>query len=108
MPSPAITRHADEPAGWSDLARAIGTFYHDPRWIREIATCFGYRVHWLAAGAGGAMAGGLAKLKELLVFFEWERLARELGGANAFVCRFETFQKLEHRAVTSRRRIESA
>jgi len=60
MPSPAITRYADEPPGWSDLARAIGTFYHDPRWIREIATCFGYRVHWLAAGAGGAMAGGLA------------------------------------------------
>lgn len=59
MPSPAITRHADEPPGWADLARTIGTFYHDPRWIREVATCFGYRVHWLAAGTGGALTGGL-------------------------------------------------
>jgi len=59
MPSPAITRHADEPRGWADLARATGTFYHDPRWIREIVACFGYRAHWLAAGEG-TLAGGLA------------------------------------------------
>src|SRR5438093_3392467 len=55
-----------------------------------------------------SIAGGLAKLNELLVFFQCERLARELCGADAFDCRFETFQKLEHRAVTIRRRIESA
>ncbi len=59
MPSRAITRHADEPPGWADLARTIGTFYHDPRWIREIAACFAYRVHWLAAGEG-TLGGGLA------------------------------------------------
>ncbi len=59
MPSPAITRHADEPRGWADIARATGTFYHDPRWIREIVACFGYRAHWLAAGEG-TLAGGLA------------------------------------------------
>src|SRR2546422_8390543 len=53
MPSPAITRHAEEPPGWAELARATGTFYHDPRWIREIAATFAYRVHWLAAGEGG-------------------------------------------------------
>src|SRR5256885_17214130 len=53
MPSPAITRHAEEPPGWAELARATGTFYHDPRWIREIAATFAYRVHWLAAGGGG-------------------------------------------------------
>src|SRR2546422_9469223 len=59
MPSPAITRHAEEPPGWAELARATGTFYHDPRWIREIAAAFAYRVHWLAAG-GGALTGGPA------------------------------------------------
>src|SRR2546425_10999290 len=59
MPSPAITRHAEEPPGWAELARATGTFYHDPRWIREIAATFAYRVHWLAAG-GGAPTGALA------------------------------------------------
>src|SRR2546422_3522039 len=59
MPSPAITRHAEEPPGWAELARATGTFYHDPRWIREIAPTFAYRVHWLAAGEG-ALTGALA------------------------------------------------
>src|SRR2546426_3861884 len=59
MPSPAITRHAEEPPGWAELARATGTFYHDPRWIREIAATFAYRVHWLAAG-GGALTRALA------------------------------------------------
>jgi len=59
MPSPAITRHAEEPPGWAELARATGTFYHDPRWIREIAATFAYRVHWLAAGEG-ALTGALA------------------------------------------------
>src|SRR5712691_8396880 len=59
MPSPAIRRHADEPPGWAELAGTSGTFYHDPRWIREIAATFAYRVHWLTAGEG-ALAGGLA------------------------------------------------
>src|SRR2546427_6754700 len=59
MPSPAITRHAEEPPGWAELARATGTFYHAPRWIREIAATFAYRVHWLAAGEG-ALTGALA------------------------------------------------
>src|SRR3989442_15799803 len=59
MPSPAIPRHAEEPPGWAELARATGTFYHDPRWIREIAAAFAYRVHWLAAGEG-ALTGALA------------------------------------------------
>src|SRR5436309_4386710 len=54
------------------------------------------------------IAGGFAKLNELLVLFQCERLARELCGADAFDCRFETCQKLEHRTVTIRRRIESA
>jgi hypothetical protein len=38
----------------------MGTFYHDPRWIREVQSAFGYRVHWLLAERGGAPSGGLA------------------------------------------------
>src|SRR5207245_10118197 len=74
MPSPAITRHAEEPPGWAELARATGTFYHDPGWIREITATFAYRVHWLAAGEG-ALTGGLA-LAEVPALVGAARLVR--------------------------------
>jgi GNAT acetyltransferase-like protein len=61
MTSLTITRHAEPPAGWAELARERGTFYHDPRWITGLARCFGYELHCLAASEGGAgLAGGLA------------------------------------------------
>jgi hypothetical protein len=61
MPSLAITRHAEPPAGWDALARELGTFYHDPRWISGLAELFGYRLHILTAtGPDHALAGGLA------------------------------------------------
>jgi hypothetical protein len=60
MPSLAITRHADPPAAWGDLARELGTFYHDPRWITGIAACFSYELHCLTASDGDRLLGGLA------------------------------------------------
>jgi hypothetical protein len=61
MPSPPVTRHAEIPPGWDDLARRHGTFYHDRRWIDEVIRCFRYRLHVLAAiGSDGALTGGLA------------------------------------------------
>lgn len=59
-PSPTITRHLTPPPAWDDLARALGSFYHDARWITEIAACFRYRVHWLVAGDGASAVAGLA------------------------------------------------
>lgn len=58
--SPTITRHRSPPPAWDDLARTLGSFYHDARWITEIAGCFRYPVHWLVAGDGAAAVGGLA------------------------------------------------
>src|SRR5438552_4171676 len=62
MPSFTITRHSDPPTGWGELAREVGTFYHDPRWIAGLAECFGYRPHWLTTqdAKGDRIAGGLA------------------------------------------------
>src|SRR2546422_9595905 len=62
MPSLAITRHAEPPGpgGWAELARELGTFYHDPRWITGLAECFGYELCCLSASDGGRLVGGLA------------------------------------------------
>jgi Acetyltransferase (GNAT) domain len=77
-----VTRHAEEPSGWARLAREVGTFYHDPRWIREIAATFRYRVHWLSAGAEGGLA--LAEVPALvgrgrLVSFPFSYIAGPLA-----------------------------
>jgi hypothetical protein len=58
--SRTITRGTDAPAGWQALARDHGSFYHDARWIRGIARCFGYRTHWITATEGDRLVGGLA------------------------------------------------
>jgi hypothetical protein len=55
-----ITRHAEAPAGWDDLVRERGTFYHQALWISELARCLRYRVHWLAARDGDELVGGMA------------------------------------------------
>src|SRR2546427_11572913 len=62
MPSLAITRHAEPPGpgGWAELARELGTFYHDPRWITGLAERFGYELCCLSASDGGRLVGGLA------------------------------------------------
>ncbi|OLC02089.1 MAG: hypothetical protein AUH46_07175 [Gemmatimonadetes bacterium 13_1_40CM_70_15] len=62
MLSLAITRHAEPPGpgGWAELARELGTFYHDPRWITGLAECFGYELCCLSASDGGRLVGGLA------------------------------------------------
>src|SRR2546427_11198546 len=62
MPSLAITRHAEPPGpgGWAELARELGTFYHDPRWITGLAEWFGYELCCLSASDGGRLVGGLA------------------------------------------------
>src|SRR2546422_1100934 len=62
MPSLTITRHAEPPVpgGWAELARELGTFYHDPRWITGLAECFEYELCCLSASDGGRLVGGLA------------------------------------------------
>ena len=61
MPSPPVTRHAEIPPGWDDLVRTHGTFYHDRRWINEVARCFRYPLHVLTTVApDGALTGGVA------------------------------------------------
>ncbi len=65
-PSPLITRNVETqgsslpPGGWVELAREVGTFYHDPRWITGLAECFSYEVCWLTARHDGRLVGGLA------------------------------------------------
>jgi hypothetical protein len=60
MPLPAITRHAEPPAGWDALVAQHGTFYHDRRWLLALTRCFDYRLHVLMAGPDAAPTGGLA------------------------------------------------
>src|SRR2546422_11431053 len=88
MPSLAITRHAEPPGpgGWAELARELGTFYHDPRWITGLAECFGYELCCLSASDGGRLVGGLAlaAVPELLggkrlVSFPFRFIARPMG-----------------------------
>jgi hypothetical protein len=60
MPSLTIARHPEPPAGWEQLAREQGTFYHHPLWITEVARCYAYRLHVLIAETAGQVVGGLA------------------------------------------------
>lgn len=60
MPSPTITRHVEPPPAWDRLVAEHGTFYHDRRWLSEIARCFGYRLHTFTAGTATELTGGLA------------------------------------------------
>lgn len=51
-------RRADTPdAGWQDLAREIGTFYHEPAWCRLLAGEFGFRLEYLTAHDGDRLVG---------------------------------------------------
>jgi hypothetical protein len=47
-------------ADWQAFASAHGEFYHDPRWVDTLASCFGYRLHCLSHRDGGALTGILA------------------------------------------------
>jgi hypothetical protein len=60
MTSFTVTRTGEPPAGWRELARELGTFYHDPRWIDGVARCFAYRLHYLACASPGRLEAGLA------------------------------------------------
>jgi len=62
--SPTITRHRTPPPAWDDVARTLGSFYHDARWIGEIASCFRYPLHCLLAGDAAGLA--LAEVPSLL------------------------------------------
>jgi len=56
-----VTRSAEPPATWAGaVAAASGTFYHDPRWVRAIADCFGFKLTCLTASANGEVVGVLA------------------------------------------------
>lgn len=73
MPPSSAQVTTDEPAGWQELARARGNFYHDARWIRGLARCLRYRTHWISAAGEDGLAAGLA-LAEVPTFTGGKRL----------------------------------
>ena len=64
----SIRRHAEPLASWEELARARGTFYHHPRWVRLLTECYGFRLTCLSAERGGELVGfiALAEVPRLL------------------------------------------
>ena len=57
--SVSIAALPEPPAAWTPLARRLGSFYHEPAWIAGLAAAFGFRVHYLVAQRGSAVAGVL-------------------------------------------------
>jgi len=58
-----IVAHREPPAGWERLARELGTFYHDQRWVMGLARSFRLEPLFLAASDSGVLAGGLPLLR---------------------------------------------
>lgn len=58
-----ITASTEPPEGWERLARELGMFYHDPRWIMGLARTFGYDALFVAASDAGALVAGLPLLR---------------------------------------------
>ena len=63
MPSPDIVTRREPPAGWQPLADEIGSFYHQPGWIRALGDCYGFPAFYLTADRAGAVEGALALLE---------------------------------------------
>ncbi len=47
-----IERTSAPPESWAQLARAEGSFYHEPRWVETIGAIFGYRLDCLTVFDG--------------------------------------------------------
>lgn len=60
MPPYTVQVATEPPAGWQDLARDHGNFYHDARWISGLAACLRYRTHWITAASHDRLQAGLA------------------------------------------------
>ncbi len=62
-----IVARREPPGGWDDLARELGTFYHDSRWVLGLARSFRFEPVFLAgreAGGGeGVLVAGMPLLR---------------------------------------------
>jgi hypothetical protein len=58
-----LAAHREPPPGWEHLARELGTFYHDHRWVTGLARCFRFEASFLAATESGSLVGGLPLLR---------------------------------------------
>jgi hypothetical protein len=58
-----IIAQPEPPPGWEPLARELGTFYHDQRWIMGLARCFRFDPLFIAATESGSLVGGLPLLR---------------------------------------------
>jgi CelD/BcsL family acetyltransferase involved in cellulose biosynthesis len=63
MTSCTIRSSPEAPAGWRELVRKTGSFYHEPAWIDGLARCFGMPAHYVSAQAGGELVGALPLLE---------------------------------------------
>jgi hypothetical protein len=58
-----ISAHRDPPPGWERLAREIGSFYHDHRWVMGLSRSFRFEPLFLAATDAGSLVAGLPLLR---------------------------------------------
>ncbi len=58
-----IVAQREPPAGWESLARELGMFYHDHRWVLGLARSFRFDSIFLAARESGALVAGLPLLR---------------------------------------------
>lgn len=66
--SATIRHHAEPPDGWVALARASGSFYHEPAWILGLRDTFRFPVDFLSAEESDTLVGilPLAEVPALL------------------------------------------
>ncbi len=58
-----IVAHREAPPGWDALARELGMFYHDQRWVMGLSRSFRFEAIFLAASEAGVLAAGLPLLR---------------------------------------------
>ncbi len=58
-----IVAQREPPAGWGDLARELGMFYHDERWVLGLSRAFRFEAIFLAASESGVLVAGLPLLR---------------------------------------------
>ena len=58
-----VATQREPPDGWDELARELGMFYHDRRWVLGLARCFRLEPLFLSASESGALVAGLPLLR---------------------------------------------
>ncbi len=60
MPLPRVDTQPDAPAGWNELAKERGSFYHRSEWIDGLRATFDFPVHYLSVGGESGIASAMA------------------------------------------------